>query len=90
MGRADSNQWVPLGLVYSSGMDPKPRPNHERYIAALRAMTPQQRVQKAFELSALTKALFVQGLRKRFPDLSEAEFHRLMLERLALCHNRNY
>ena len=71
-------------------MDPKPRPNHERYIAALRRMTPQQRVQKAFELSALTRQLFAQGLRKRFPDLPEAEFHRLLLERLALCHNRNY
>ena len=34
-------------------------------------------------------ALFKQGLRERFPDLSEEEFHRLYLKRLALCHNRN-
>ena len=71
-------------------MDPKPRPQHESYLQVLRAMTPQQRLQKAFEMSAFTKALFKQGLRERFPDLSETEFHRLYLERLGKCHNRNY
>ena len=45
---------------------------------------------KAFELSDLTKKIFREGLRRRFPDLAEAEFHKLYLERLALCHNRNY
>jgi hypothetical protein len=29
-------------------------------------------------------------LRQRFPDLPEDDFHRLYLERLAKCHNRNY
>jgi hypothetical protein len=71
-------------------MDPKPRPNHQRYLQVLRAMTPEQRLLKAFEMSAFTKALFREGLRKRFPDLSEEAFHKLYLERLALCHNRNY
>jgi hypothetical protein len=58
-------------------MDIKPRPNHARYIQVLRSMTPEQRLQKAFEMSAFTKALFKQGLRDRFPDLSEEEFHKL-------------
>ena len=71
-------------------IDPKPRPQHEAYIRVLRAMTPEQRLQKAFELSAFTKAIFKQGLHERFPDLSEDEFHRLYLERLAKCHNSNY
>jgi hypothetical protein len=71
-------------------MDPKPRPNHRVYIAALRRLTPEQRLRKAFELSAFVRALFEQGLRKRFPDLPEAEFRKLLLERLELCHNRNY
>ena len=71
-------------------IDPKPRPNHEQYIRALRAMTPSQRAMKAFELSEMSRRLFRQGLRKRFPHLSEAEFHALYLKRLALCHNRNY
>ena len=71
-------------------MDPKPRPNHQLYLQVLRSMTPEQRLLKAFELSAFTKALFREGLRKRFPHLSEEEFHKLYLERLELCHNRNY
>jgi hypothetical protein len=71
-------------------MDPKPRPNHDRHIRVLRAMSPDQRLLKAFDLSAFSKALFVDGLRRRFPDLPDEEFHRLMLGRLDKCHNRNY
>jgi hypothetical protein len=71
-------------------MDPKPRPNHQLYIEVLRRMTPEQRLLKAFELSAFVKALFREGLRKRFSDLSEEAFHKLYLERLEKCHNRNY
>jgi len=51
-------------------------------------MSPQQRLKKAFEMSRLTKQLFKQGLRKRFPHLSEDELHQLYLERLEKCHNR--
>jgi hypothetical protein len=68
----------------------KPRPNHDRYIRAIRAMTTKQRARKFFELSEQSKRLFIHGLRKRFPDLSETEFHSLLLDRLAKCHNRNY
>ena len=71
-------------------MNPKLRPNHQRYIEVLRSMTGEQRLLKAFEMSAFTKAIFIDGLRKRFPHLSEDEFHALFLERLALCHNKNY
>ena len=71
-------------------MNPKERPNHRKYIQVLRQMTPEMRLHKAFELSAFSKELFVHGLRKRFPDLSEEEFKRLLLERLEKCHNRNY
>jgi hypothetical protein len=68
----------------------KPRPNHAKYIEVLRSMTPEQRLLKAMELSAMTKELFRQGLRKRFPDASEERLHEIYLERLELCHNRNY
>jgi hypothetical protein len=71
-------------------MNIKPRPNHRLYIEVLRRMTPEQRLNKAFELSAFSKALFLQGLRKRFPDASPEEFHKIFLARLAKCHNRNY
>ena len=71
-------------------MNTKERPNRRRYIQALRQMSPEKRLLKAFELSELTKQLFVHGLRQRFPDLSDEEFHKLLLERLEKCHNRNY
>ncbi len=70
--------------------NPKTRPNHQRYLAVLRSMTPEQRLLKAFDLSAFTKALFIEGLRKRFPNVSDDEFHRILLARLEKCHNRNY
>jgi len=53
-------------------------------------MTPEQRLSKAFELSALGKELFLQGLRERYPDLSEEEIKKIYLERISKCHNRNY
>lgn len=68
----------------------KERPNHPLYIQTLRQMTPESRLQKAFELSEFSKNLFITGLRRRFPDLSEQEFHKILLERLSKCHNRNY
>jgi len=71
-------------------MDPKPRPNHRLYIQALRRMTPEQKLAKAFELSSLARESFARGLRRRFPDLSAADFKKLLLERLEKCHNRNY
>ncbi len=71
-------------------MDPKPRPNHARYIQVLRSMTPAQRLAKAFELSEFTKRLFMHGLRKRHPEASEDELHKIMLEHLARWHNQNY
>ena len=71
-------------------MDPKPRPNHKRYLEILRGMTAEQKLQKVFELSEMVKSLFREGLRKRFPDATEEELHRIYLERLEKCHNRNY
>ena len=72
----------------TTDMDIKPRPNHKQYIESLRRMTPEQRLMKAFELSKFSKKLFIHGLRKRFPDLNEEEFHKLYMERLEKCYNR--
>jgi len=66
----------------------KPHPNHEIYLRALRSMTPEQRLLKAFELTGLSRALFRDGLRLRFPGLSEERLQGLYLERLDKCHNR--
>jgi hypothetical protein len=71
-------------------MNLKKRPNHKKYIQILRQMSPEKRLLKAFELSEFTNGLFVHGLRKRFPDLSEDEFKTILMKRLEKCHNRNY
>jgi len=71
-------------------MDPKSRPNRRRYIEVLRRMTPSQRLEKAMELSELTKQLFLHGLRRRFPEADEKQIHEIYLKRIAKCHNRNY
>jgi len=71
-------------------MDPKPRPNHLRYLQALRSMTPAQRLAKAFELTELGQSLFADGLRRRHPKLSEGELRRIYLEHKARWHNRSY
>jgi hypothetical protein len=69
-------------------MDPKPRPNHQLYLEALRRLTPEQRLFKAFELTELSRELFRAGLQQRFPAADEAELQRIYLERLERCHNR--
>ena len=71
-------------------MDVKPEPNRKKYIEALRKMTPEQRVMKAFELSRMTRELFRSGLRQAFPGLPDNEFEDLYRKRLDRCHNRNW
>lgn len=68
----------------------KPQANHGVYIRALRAMSPERRLRKAFELGATARAMFEHGLRQRFPHLGTGAFAALMRERLDRCHNRNY
>lgn len=68
----------------------KERPNHGEYIRILWAMTPEQRLRKAFELSEFSRSLFVHGLRRRHPAASAEEFAALLRDRLDKCHNRNY
>ena len=71
-------------------MEIKPRPNHHLYLQTLQKMTPEQRLAKAFELSEMTKELFLQGLKNRFPKKNETEIREIYLERIAKCYNRNY
>ena len=76
--------------IYIFSMDIKPRPNHARYLAILRAMGPEQKVQKVFELNAMAKELCLQGLRQRNKGSSERELLDLYLKTIEPCHNRNY
>ncbi len=71
-------------------MNIKNRPNHKIYIQVLRQMSPEERLLKAFELSEFANQLFIHGLHKRFQNLPDEEFKKILLERLDKCHNRNY
>lgn len=71
-------------------MDIKPRPNHEQYLRVLMQMTPEERLMKAFQLSAWAKELFLEGLKQTFPDKTPEEIHRIYIERLTRCYNRNF
>jgi hypothetical protein len=71
-------------------MNIKERPNHYLYIQVLRRMSAETRLLKAFELTEFSRLLFYQGLRRRHPNLTEGELHKLYLERIDKCHNRNY
>lgn len=71
-------------------MNIKPNPNHKLYLSTLEKMGAEKRLMKAFELSEMTKQLFLAGLRTRFPLKSEKEIKEIYLVRIAKCHNRNY
>lgn len=71
-------------------MSIKETPNHKIYIQALRKMSPEKRLLKAFELSEFSKKLFAHGLRKRLPNIKEEEFKKILNSRLNKCYNRNY
>ena len=71
-------------------MQMKNQPNRERYMAVLRSMTPEQRLQKALELTETSRELLRIGIRQRHPDASESELQALYLMRLNACHNKNY
>jgi hypothetical protein len=53
--------------VYVAAM--KGQPNYSLYIRVLRRMSSEARLMKAFELTELSKELFVHGLHRRFPRL---------------------
>lgn len=69
--------------------DLKPRPNHAVYLRTLRRMSPEARLRKAFELSALARALFRAGMSRRFGHLGAAERDDLVRARLRRCHSRS-
>ena len=71
-------------------MSAKASMNHRLYLMALRRMTSQGRLEKAFELSEFSRQLFLHGLRRRFPGLTEEALMKVYRERLDKCHNRNY
>jgi len=45
----------------------------QTYLRVLREMTPEQKLQRVFELSEMTRQLFRQGLHEANPHLTEDE-----------------
>jgi hypothetical protein len=67
----------------------KAQPNRAAYMDALRRMTPEQRLAKAFELSDMTHEALRAGLSTRFPEADSAELAVLYVQRLERCRSRN-
>jgi hypothetical protein len=78
------------GSGLSSEPARKPRPNHQRTLQILRAMTPHEKLAQVFKLNERTLELMRIGLHRRFPDLDEAAFQQVYLQMRERCHNRNY
>jgi hypothetical protein len=68
----------------------KSRPNQAIYLQTLRSMTPEQRLEKAFELTRLADDLSMQGIRNRYPDLDDAALKVKARSIKDRCHNRNF
>lgn len=68
----------------------KREPNRQIYIDVLRKMTPENRLNKSFELNELAKNLLRHGLRSRFPEATDAELGVRLRRRIDKCHNQNY
>lgn len=80
-----------MAIEYITAMvDPKLRPNDDRYRQILRSLTPEQRLLKSFELHELGKELMRAGIRQRHPGADADTVDRMLAEELTKCHNRNY
>ena len=53
-------------------------------------MSPQEKLEKSFELTELSNAAFKAGLKARYPHLCEVELEQLYLEKRKACHNQTY
>jgi len=53
-------------------------------------MSPQEKLEKSFELTDMANEAFRAGLKNRYPQLTEDQLEQLYIEKKAACHNRNY
>ena len=79
---------LPLCVTIASVM--KTNPNKHRYHQILKAMTPQEKLMRVFELSDLANDACKAGLKDRYPSYTDEELQRLYLEERCKCHNHNY
>ena len=67
-----------------------PKLNRALYVEALRNMSPERRLLKAFELTDMTRELLKTGLAQCHPSASTRQLERLYLERLERCRSRTF
>ena len=65
-----------------------------KYISLLidvaRKQTPTQRLSRALAMNDEGRELLEAGIRHQHPEYTEQQVQEVLLQRLALCHNRNY
>jgi hypothetical protein len=62
--------------------------NRRLYIEVLRSMTPEQRLQKALELTAMTRELARAGVARQHPELGSVEIDQLTRDRIVSWHSK--
>ena len=68
----------------------KQYPNKQRYYEILRGISPQEKLEKSFELTELANSAFKAGLQNLHPELCDAELEQLYLEKLKSRHSQSY
>jgi hypothetical protein len=62
-------------------IDRKENPDRVAYLRALREMSPETRLDIAFDLTQFSRDLFLHGLSERYPEKSQEDVERIFLER---------
>jgi hypothetical protein len=55
---------------------------HERHVAIIRAMTPQQRLEQALRMNHTMRELLAAGFRDRHPAWTDAQIKRAVADRI--------
>ncbi len=55
---------------------------HERQVAIIRAMTPQQRLEQALRMNGTMRELLAAGFRDRHPTWTDAQIKRAVADRI--------
>jgi hypothetical protein len=66
-----------------------PRTHHQRMLQIVRAMTPQQKLDRVFKLNKRELRLLRHDLRQVFPHLDDTAFEKVYLQTRMQLHNWN-
>ncbi len=69
---------------------PKPNSAREVHLGVLRRMTPEEKLDRVFEIAEFAFELKLVGVRLRYPNITHDEVRRTAVAEMIECHNRNY